>query len=144
LDRQHGFGGRRCDGPVREDVLDVAARHQRDDLAGRGRLRREPVRDGPAVLEHRHPVADAADLLQAVRDVDDGDPGGGEVADDAEEVVDLVRVEGGGRLVHHDEPYVVGERPGHGHDLLLCRRQFPDEPGRIDLGMPESLEESGG
>ena len=92
----------------------------------------QPDGDGPAVLEHGDPVADAADLLQAVRDVDDGDAVGGEVADDPEEVVDLVGVEGGGRLVHHDQPYVVGERPGHGDDLLLGGGEVADRaaPGR--------------
>ncbi len=143
FDLQHGFGRGRPGRPLGEDVLDVAARHQRHHLAGRRRLGGEPARDGPAVLEDGDPVADAADLLQAVRDVDDGDTVGGEVGDDAEEVVDLVRVERGGRLVHHDQPYVVRERPRHGHDLLLRRRQVPDQPPGVDLGMAEPLEQRG-
>lgn len=73
-----------------------------------------------------------------MRDVDDGDAVRGEVADDTEEVVDLVGVEGGGRFVHDDEAYVVGECPRHGDDLLLGGRQLTDEARRIDLRMAES------
>lgn len=73
-----------------------------------------------------------------MRDVDDGHPGGGEALDDAEEVVDLVGVEGGGGLVHHDEPDVVRERPRHGDDLLLCGGEVADVPGGVDLRVPEA------
>src|SRR5690606_10509929 len=128
-------------GPFGEDVLDVAARHQGDDLAGRCRLGGQPAGDGAAVLQHGHPVADAADLLQAVGDVDDGDSLGGESGDDPEEVVDLVGVQGGGRFVHHDEPYVVGQRPRHGHDLLLCGGEFAHQAGGVDLRVPQAREQ---
>ncbi|CAM5672292.1 hypothetical protein SVIOM342S_02616 [Streptomyces violaceorubidus] len=140
-DAQHGFA--RGGGQIREDVLDVASRHQRHHLAGGCRLGGQAAGHRPAVLEDGDPVADAADLLQAVRDVDDGDSVGGEVGDDAEKVVDLVRVERGGRLVHHDQPYVVRQRACHGHDLLLGRRQVADQPPRVDLRVPEPFEQRG-
>ncbi len=79
-----------------------------------------------------------------MRDVDDGDAVGGQLGDDPEEVVDLVRVEGGGRLVHHDEAYVVGERPGHGDDLLLGRGEFTDRAGGVDLRVAEASQQRGG
>ena len=81
-------------------------------------LGRQPGGDGAAVLEHGDPVADRADLLEPVRDVDDGHALGGEVADDVEEPLHLAAVEHGGRLVHDDEPHVVRERAGHADDLL--------------------------
>src|SRR5690606_8767292 len=74
-------------------------------------------------------------------DVDDGDSLGGESGDDPEEVVDLVGVQGGGRFVHHDEPYVVGQRPRHGHDLLLCGGEFAHQAGGVDLRVPQAREQ---
>ncbi len=79
-----------------------------------------------------------------MRDVDDGHTVGGQSVDDAEEVVDLVGVEGGGRLVHHDEPYVVGEGPGHGDDLLVGGGEVTDRAGRVDLRVSEAPQERGG
>ena len=115
-----------------EDVLDRAAGHQPDQLGGRGLLGRQPGGDGAAVLEHGDPVADLADLLEPVGDVDDGDALGGEVADDAEQVLDLLLVEHRRRLVHDDEPGVVGQRAGHADDLLARGRQRADlAVGRI-------------
>ena len=70
----------------REDVLDGATGHQLDQLGGRGVGDREPGGHRAAVLEHRDPVADLADLLQPVGDVDDRDALGGQPADDPEEV----------------------------------------------------------
>lgn len=143
LDLQHRIGQRLVRGALGEDVLDVAPGHQRDDLAGRRRLRGQSARHRPAVLQDRDPVADAADLLQPVRDVDDGDALRGQVADDTEEVVDLVGVQGRGRFVHDDQAYVVGERPCHGDDLLLGGGQVTDEPRGIDLRVTKSLEQGG-
>lgn len=77
-------------------------------------------------------------------DVHDGDPVGGQGGDGTEQVVDLVRVEGGGRLVHHDQPYVVGERARHGDDLLLGGGEGADAAARVDLGVAEPLQEGGG
>ena len=52
--------------------------------------RRQVGGDGAAVLEHGDPVADLADLLQPVRDVDDRDALRGQLADDPEQVRHLV------------------------------------------------------
>ena len=68
--------------------------------------------DGAAVLEHGDPVADLADLLQPVGDVDDGDVLGSEVADHPEEVLDLLLVEHRGRLVEDEQPGVAARAPG--------------------------------
>ena len=123
--------------PLGEDVLDGPAGHQPDDL-GRRRLRGgEVAGDGAPVLEHGHPVADAADLLEPMRDVDDGDAGGGQLADHPEQVVDLVGVQHRRRLVHHDQPRVPRQRPRHADDLLARRRQPAQLAPRRDLGVPQ-------
>ena len=125
----------------REDVLDGAARHQLDQLARRGLVDGEAGRDGAAVLEDGDPIADLADLLEPVRDVDDGDTLGGEVADHAEQVVDLALVEDGGRLVEDEQPGVVGEGARHADDLLGGGREPADRAGGRDLGVPEPGEQ---
>src|SRR5690606_33185487 len=77
-----GLGAR---GAGRADALRDPARHRRDDLRRGGVPGGQADRGGAAVLHHRHPVADLADLLQPVGDVDDGDALGGELPDDPEE-----------------------------------------------------------
>ena len=89
--------------------------------------------DGPAVLEHGDPVADLADLLQPVRDVDDRDARGGQLPDDAEQVAHLVVGEHRARLVHDDQPGVVRQRPRHADDLLARGGQPPHLAARRDL-----------
>jgi hypothetical protein len=116
----------------REDVLDGAPGHQADELGGRRLARRQAGRDRAAVLEDGHAVADLADLLEPVGDVDDRDALGGEVADDGEQLVDLAGVEHRGRLVHDDEARVVRQGARHADDLLAGRGQAPDlAPGGI-------------
>ena len=110
---------------LREHVLEGASGHQPDHLGRRGLLRRQAGGGGASVLQHRHPVTDAPDLLEPVRDVDDGDALVGELGDDAEEVVDLFGVEHRRRLVHHDQLGLVGQRPGHRDDLLPAADRSP-------------------
>ena len=84
------------------ELLDAAADHQRDELVGR-RRGRDAGRRRAAVGQHGDAVADPADLLEAVGDVDDADALGGEAADDAEERLDLALVEDRRRLVHDQQ-----------------------------------------
>ena len=88
---------------------------------------------GTAVLEHGDPVADLADLLEPVRDVDDRDAGGGQVPDQPEQVGHLVVGEHRARLVHDDQLRVVGQRPGHADDLLARGGQLADRAGRAGI-----------
>ncbi len=119
----------------------VAAGHQLDQVGGRGLLGGQVGGDGLAVLEHRESVADAADLLEPVRDVDDRLARRAQIVDDLEQSVDLVGVEHGRRLVHHDHAGVVRECASHRDDLLAGGRQAADLAGRADLGMAERGEE---
>ena len=109
-----------ADGPLRVELLDLVADHQLDQLGGRGRGG-QPGRGGAAVAEHRDPIADPADLVEPVGDVDDADALRGEPADDAEEGLDLALVEDRRGLVHDQEPDVVGEGAGDRDDLLSGR-----------------------
>ena len=88
-------------------------------VAGQAGRRRAPVG------EHGDAVADAPDLVEAVRDVDDADALGREPANDVEERLDLALVEDRGRLVHDQQPDVARQRAGDRHDLLRGRPQRP-------------------
>ncbi len=95
------------------------------------------ARDRAAVLEDGDAVADLADLLQPVGDVDDRDSVRGELADHPEQVVDLLRVQHRRRLVHDDQPRVPGQRPGHADDLLPGGREPAQLAPRRDLRVAE-------
>ncbi len=135
-----GRGGR----SLGEDVLDVAAGHQPDQVGGGGVASGEVGGDGTAVLEDGDAVADLPDLLETVGDVDDGDALRGEVADHPEERLHLLLVERGRRLVHHDQLGVVAEGPGHGDDLLAGGGEGADLAVHPDLAVPEAPEQLAG
>ena len=69
-----------------------------------------PRRDVAAVAQDGDRVGDRADLLEPVADEDDRDAALAQPADGREEVVDLVRRERGGRLVHDQQPRARRER----------------------------------
>ena len=133
----------------REHVLDRSTGHQPDELHSGGVGDGEPARHRPAVLQHGDAVADLADLLQTMGDVDHGDAGGGELPDDMEEVLHLFAVEHRRRLVHDDQLDVVRQRPRHAHDLLVRRAELADlgvgrqirvtEPAKQLAGLASSL-----
>jgi hypothetical protein len=79
-----------------------------------------------------------------VGDVDDRDAVVGEVLDDAEQVVHLVGRECRSRLVHDDQPGVVGQSACHGHQLLAGGRQQPDLAARRDLRVAEAAHQLAG
>ena len=119
--QQHLVGS---DWAVRVQLLDLAPDHELDEPVGR-RRRRNPGRCRAAVREHRHAVADAADLVEPVRDVDDADALRGEPANDLEQRADLAFVEDRRRLVHDQQPHVAGERSCDRDDLLRGGTQLP-------------------
>ena len=130
-------------GPLREQLLEGGADHVRDELVGR-RAGREPRHHGRPLPQHRDPVADAADLVEPVRDVDDADALGGEPADDVEERLDLALVEDGGGLVHDEQTHLVGQRPGDRHDLLAGRPEVAHAGVGGDRLVADALEQGGG
>ena len=83
-----------------------------------------PGVDHVPVPHHGHHVAEAEDLVQLVRDVDDRDALGLQVVDDLDELLHLIRREAAARLVHDDELRVEGQRLGDLHHLLVRDAQL--------------------
>ena len=108
------------------------AEHLADD-PGNGRLALGRARLEMAVAQNREIVADADELLEAVRDVDDGDARLLQFGNDAEQHLDL----GGGqrrrRLVHDQHAGVVGQRLGDLDDLLLADPEIVDQRIGVDV-----------
>ena len=85
----------------RKLVLQLASHHPVDDLFhsdGGIRVRAHVV----SVAEDRDPVHDMLELLQPMRDVNDGDPTITKGVDDSEKLVDLRLAEGARRLIHDE------------------------------------------
>ncbi|MNI34352.1 hypothetical protein D3C73_883410 [compost metagenome] len=86
----------------------------------------------PAVLQHRHPVADAAHHLHLVSDQNDGQT---QVAvqpvQQGQDVLGRLRVQGAGRLVAQQDAGAAGQGAGDADALLLTARQL----SRVLLGM---------
>ena len=85
----------------RVEVVELAADHLGDELVA-GQVADEVLADERAVAQHGDAVGDLVDLVEEVGDEEDGDAAVAQVADDAEELLDLAAVEAGGRLVEHE------------------------------------------
>ena len=72
-----------------------------------------------AVAEDGHAVAQAEDLLHAVRDVDHAEPAFAQAADNREEHLGLPLGQRGGRFVEDDDARVRRDGPGDRDHLLL-------------------------
>lgn len=86
---------------------------------------------------------DLEDLLQAVRDEQDGGALFAQGAHDAEEASHLAAGEGGRRLVHDEDAGVEGERLGDLHDLLIGDGQSARRAVGVELDA-EPLHQFGG
>ena len=104
------------------EILDVASHHQTHQLVFVQIVDRQGI-DDLAVAHDRHPVGDAEDLVEPVRDVQDRYAVGLEVPDHLEEALDLLLRERGRRLVHDDDLRVYGERLGDLDPLHLGDRE---------------------
>ena len=133
----------RADRPVRVELIDLSPDHELDQLAGR-RRRGETARRRAAVGQDGHAVADAPDLVETVRDVDDADALRGQTANDVEERADLGLVEDRRRLVHDEQPHVARERAGDRHDLLRRRPELPHLGAHGDRLVSEPSEQRSG
>ena len=120
--------------PVRpgEEGVRVPADHLPDDPAGVG-PGHVLVGDDRPVAQDGHVVADPAELVELVRDVDDRDVVAPQVLHHAEQDVDLVVGQCRGRLVHDEDPHVLQEDPGDLHQLLLADRQVPHHPVGVEV-----------
>ena len=109
----HLLAGHRLDQPVLRQIGD----RRGDDVAG--------------VAQHGHRLADFVDLLQMVRDEQEGDALRLQFPHPPEEALDLVAVELRGRLVEDDEAGAVGEGAG---DLDQLARLDAEVAGPHVLG----------
>ena len=114
--------------PRRELVLDGPTDHHRDHLVASD-LAHRPGVDHVPVAHHRHHVAEAEDLVELVRDVDDRDALALQVVDDLDELLHLVGREAAARLVHDDELRVEGQRLGDLDHLLVRDAQLRHHAG---------------
>jgi hypothetical protein len=103
-----------------EQLLELSADHELDQVIRRG-ARGQAGRDRRTLAQHGHPVADASDLVESMRDVDHADAFISEASDDVEEGLDLVVVEDRRGLVHDEEADAVRQGPCDRDDLLSRR-----------------------
>ena len=90
----------------------------------------EVLADQRAVAQHRHAVADLVDLLEEVRDEQDGDTAVLEIPDHPEQLGHLIGVEARGRLVEDEHPHIARDRPRDRDQLLDGERVAAEHRGR--------------
>ena len=105
-DREHHISVAKR-GKRRKALLGLASHHPLDEeilggLPDRGGL------DGPAVAQHRDPVAETEDLVEPMRDVDDRDAVGLEPVDQREQGLEFAPRQGGGGFVEHQDARLHG------------------------------------
>ncbi len=88
---------------------------------------------GLALAHHHDPVGDREGLFELVADEHDALAGGLELADDLEEVVDLLWCQYRGGLVEHQEACVAGEDLDDLDALLDADREILDDGGRVEV-----------
>ena len=95
----------------REQLFLFRADHRFDNFWDR-QLPSVSSQDLSAVTHHSHPVGDLEDLLQPVRDVEDGDALGGKLAQDREQSSRLSVVERRVRLVEDEHSRLFQQHSG--------------------------------
>jgi hypothetical protein len=119
------------------DQLDRAADHHLRQL-GLGCRLRVGFADGLAAAQHHDAVGDAQRFLQLVGDEHDSASGGLQRLDDAEEVLDLLWCQYGGRLVEDDDLRVAEQDLDDLDALLHADGELLGDRVRIEVE-PEFL-----
>ena len=127
-----------------DDLEHVPADHPPGEVGGRGLARRQAGGRHLAAAHHRDPVGDGQHLAELVADEHHAPAVGGHRAERPEQLVDLLRGEDGGRLVHDQDPGAAVEQLEDLDPLLLADRQLPDLRPRVDpqaelIGQPGDL-----
>ena len=115
--------------PGREAVGEVAADHALDD-AGLGDLLHALVQrlDGGAVADDGDLVRHIGDLVELVGDDDRSDVLLlAQAQQQIQQVLRVLLVQRGGRLVQNQQPHVLGQRLGDFHQLLLAHADVLDQ-----------------
>ncbi|OPZ04735.1 MAG: hypothetical protein BWZ09_01587 [Alphaproteobacteria bacterium ADurb.BinA305] len=112
---------------VRQVLADHQPRHRR-----RGLLRRDALAGDLAAAQHGGGVAERADLVELVADVEDRAAFVGEPAQGLEELAHRLRREHRGGLVHDQQARVLEQAADDLDALALAHRQGVDVAARID------------
>ena len=102
---------------------------------------------GPPVAEDQHPVHQLEVLVDLGRQHDDGQPGGGQLAQQRVDVALGADVDAAGGVVEQQHRRVAGERAGDDHLLLVAAGQRGDRVGvaaEPDLEPVDVAREPGG
>ena len=135
--------------PLGVEAVDVSPDHAADDprderaplLLGHAHVDRL---DRGAVADDGGGVGDRGDLPELVGDDDAGDAALiAQVADQPEQVLGVVVVQGGGGLVEDQQAHVLRQRLGDLDELLLAHTQLADGGDGLLL-QPHALEQLGG
>jgi hypothetical protein len=104
---------------------------------------RWPGADAAAVAEDADPIGDPGDLVEMMRDINDRQATGLQLAEDREQTGRLGAIQGGGRLVEDKDASRSAEGAGDLNKLALAGRQGIGPRAGID-GETELLEVFGG
>lgn len=99
----------------------VAAQHQSHQIAAR-QIGQGPAADHAAIAQHRHPVGDLIDLIQKMRDDDNGKALIAQGFQHAEQRLHLARVKAGGGFVQKQHLARQIDGAGDGDDLAHRHR----------------------
>ena len=113
-------------------AFELPPQHQRNHFRPR-KLGDRGAADEEAVAQHRDTVRDFVNLIDEMGDEHNGDAVRLQVPDNLEQERDLVGVEARRRLVEHQHPRVVLERPGDGDELLDGDRIGAERPLDVDV-----------
>ena len=124
------------------DLQQLAPDHELDQLL-LAHLADRAGRDVFPVAQHRHPIGQFENLIQPVADIQNAHALAPELADEVEQDGRLALRQRRRRLIHHQQPAILRQRPRHANHLPLRDRQSPDGPGRVKrVGLAEALEQS--
>ena len=113
-----GFGGAR-----RIEVGKVAADHGAHEPPGR-RFRDRRGHHRPPVLQNGDAIRNRFDFRHSMGDIDDRHAFRAQALDEIEQTRRVIAIEGGGRLVHHEDTRVDGKSLCDLDELLLGDRQI--------------------
>src|SRR5258706_8889196 len=108
-------------------MLEVAIHHLADDaiLLESASLAIQRI-DGATIAQHGDAVGDTSHLVELVRDQDRGHAMGAEFKQKVEQRRAVAFIEACGRLVENQKAYLLGQRLGDLHQLLLADPEFSD------------------
>ena len=84
-----------------------------------------------AVAQNRAAVGEADDLVEPMRDVDDGDALLSHAAEHAEQALDFVALQRRRRLIEDQHAALPPQGFAYGDELALAKRQLPDGAIRV-------------